>query len=164
MSRLLPLLLLLGCAEPEPEISIFEGPMFDANTGLKTDISGPVIVALTELHVRNQPGPGKQFGDHANRIGEYLYGSEPPVPGFIGGSFRNIGKLQQWTMSVWTDEASMVAFILSEPHLGAMAVVDEVSTFAKSTHIEVDPSELPFTWDRALDELEPLDWTYGSKL
>lgn len=161
MSRMLALLVVVGCEAPSPEEGPFEGPGFDAEAGLIEPVDGPLLVALTELHVRNAPGPGQRFGEHARAIGDHLYGSQPPIPGFVGGSFRNVGQLQWWTMTVWRDEASMLAFIVSEPHILAMAETSAVAERARSTHLEISADELPYGWDVALPILEAKDWTYG---
>jgi hypothetical protein len=161
MLRILGLVVVVGCQTPEAEEGVFEGPGFDPSTGLIEPVDGPLLVALTELHVRNAPGPGRRFGEHAQAIGEHLYGSQPPIPGFIGGSFRNVGQLQNWTMTVWRDEASMLAFVVSEPHVLAMGDTAEVSVRARSTHLEISPDELPYEWDVALPILEAEDWTFG---
>lgn len=164
MVRLLTLSTLcsLGaCADPAPETTPFEGPGFDATTGLIEPVDGPLIVALTQLDVHNAPGPGKRFGAYAQSIGDYLYGSDPAIPGFVGGSFRNVGKLHWWTMTVWRDEASMMDFVLSEPHVLAMGEISELAARARSTHTEISTDDLPYEWDVALDVLEPLDWKFG---
>ncbi|MEQ1571869.1 MAG: hypothetical protein ABMA64_39950 [Myxococcota bacterium] len=147
---------LAGCGEPEVVETPFEGPGFDAATGRLVAQDTPFVVGLTELHVKNAPGPGKAFGEHANAVGEHVYADEPA--GFVGGSFRNVGKLQWWTMTVWTDEASMNDFVLSSPHANAMADLGRVSSAARSTHVTFDAGGAPPSWDWALDELEGVDW------
>lgn len=154
-------LFLLACAAPAPEEGAFEGPAWDPEAGLANPTGAPLLLALTELHVRNAPGPGKRFGEHAQAIGEHLYGSQPPIEGFVGGSFRNVGQLQWWTMSVWRDETAMMSFVVSEPHVLAMGELTDVSVRARSTHLEISEDDLPFTWDDALPILEEEPWTFG---
>lgn len=159
MFRFVPVFALVACADPVPVETPFEGPGYDEDTKLLVTQDRPFVVALTELHVKNAPGPGKRFGAHAEAVGEHLYGDEPP--GFVGGSFRNVGRLQWWTLSVWTDEASMTDFVLSEPHVSAMTELAELSTAARSTHTDFESGGAPPSWAWALDTLDAVDWTVG---
>ena len=154
---------LWACAPVETVTTPFEGPGFDEEAGLPLLVQDNYILALTELHVINAPGPGSLFGDHAGRIGTYLYSGENDIPGFVGGSFRNVGQLEWWTLTVWTDEESMMEFVLSEPHVTAMADLSAVSKAARSTHVSVTPDQLPVPWDYALDQLETVDWLIGDE-
>ena len=157
--RSLPLLALVACAAPAPVETPFEGPGYDPETGLLADQDAPFLVALTELHVKNAPGPGKRFGELADAVGTHLYRDEPA--GFVGGSFRNVGKLEWWPMTVWTDEVAMTDFILSEPHASAMTELSEVAVAARSTHTEFPAGGEPPTWDWALDTLDGVGWLVG---
>lgn len=154
------LLLALGCAEPAPETTPFEGPGYDPDLGLLIE-QDRFILAVTELHVVNAPKPGATFGDHADAIGTYLYDGKTEIPGFVGGSFRNIGKLSWWTMTVWTDEASMMDFVLSEPHVNAMADLSYVASAARSTHVDIAPEDVPVDWEMALGVLEGNPYLIG---
>lgn len=149
----------MGCASKEPVETPFEGPGLDPETGRLAAQDAPLVVGLTELHVKNAPGPGKRFGEHADAVGSYLYAEEPP--GFVGGSFRNVGKLEWWTMTVWTDETAMLEFVVSDPHAEAMVALTDVARAARSTHVEFPAGEAPPTWDWALDALEDVDWLIG---
>jgi hypothetical protein len=151
----------MGCGSPVPEVTPFEGPGFDPAIGLIEPDEEVLILALTELHVRNDPVGGPRFGEHAQTIGNHLYGAEPPIPGFVGGSFRSVGQLQQWTMTVWRNEESMLDFVVSEPHVLAMIDTATVAERARSTHLEIGAEQLPFEWEEALPILEGLNWTYG---
>ena len=148
-------LLLVACNQPEE--TAFEGPGYDADLG-PTVAQDTYILALTELHVKNAPGPGGLFGDHASAVGGYLYDPANEVPGFVGGSFRNIGQLNWWTMTVWTDEESMLDFVVSEPHASAMADLTNVARSARSTDLEIRADQLPMTWDVALPMLDDVPW------
>lgn len=151
--------LLLACTTPEPVETPFEGPGLDTESGQLVAQEEPFVVGLTELHVKNAPAPGEKFGDHAQAIGEYLFKEQPP--GFVGGSFRNVGQLEWWTMTVWTDEDAMMEFVLSEPHVNAMADLSVVSKAARSTHVSVPAGGEAPTWDWALDTLEAEPWLIG---
>jgi hypothetical protein len=154
--------LALACASPEPVETPFEGPGYDPEVGV-TLAQDTFVLAVTELHVKNAPGPGKTFGEHANAIGEHLYSGQVEIPDFVGGSFRNIGQLEWWTLSVWADEASMMEFVLSEPHVSAMADLSVVSRAARSTHVEIAAADIPVDWDLALDTLADVDWIVGGE-
>lgn len=151
---------LLACADPEPVTTPFEGPGYDAETGLLVQ-QDRFVLAVTELHVKNDPFAGDQFSAHANAVGEALYAPDAAVPGFVGGSFRNVGQLQWWTLSVWTDEASMMEFVLAEPHGAAMADLSMVSSSARSTHAELDAADVPVEWDLALELIASEGWLVG---
>ena len=152
-------LFLVACGPKEPVETPFEGPGFDVATGRLVAQDAPFVVGLTELHVKNAPGPGKRFGEHAEAVGAYVYGDEPE--GFVGGSFRNVGKLEWWTMTVWTSEEAMTAFILSDVHVDAMMSLTDVAAAARSTHVEIEAGGSPPTWEWALAELEGAEWLVG---
>ena len=153
--------LLVACAEPDPEETPFEGPGWDTEAGAPLLEQDSYILAITELHVINAPGPGRIFGEHADAIGTYLYTPANEVAGFVGGRFRNVGQLKWWTLTVWTDEASMMAFILDEPHVSAMADLSTVSSDARSTNLVIPAEDLPVDWAYALDELASVEWLVG---
>ncbi len=155
------LVLLFACATPDPVETPFEGPGYDEGAGELLVVQDSFLLAVTELHVKNAPGPGGAFGDHAQAIGTYLYSGQNEIPGFVGGSFRSIGQLDQWTLTVWTDEASMMDFVLSEPHVAAMADLSAVSTAARSTHLTIAAADVPVEWDVALDALADVEWLIG---
>jgi len=152
---------LLACAEPDPVETPFEGPGYDEEAGTLLVEQDTYLLGLTELYVKNAPGPGGLFGDHANAIGTYLYSGETEIPGFVGGRFRNVGTLKWWTLTVWTDEASMMDFVLSEPHVSAMIDLSTVASDARSTHLEITADDIPVEWDDALAVLESVDWVVG---
>lgn len=143
--------LLGACTTPEAEVMPLEGPGFDDATGAFIAEGDEFVVALSHLQVKNRPRPGGTFGDHADRIGNGLFDDEPP--GWLGVSFRNVGRLNWWTLSVWTDETSMLQWVVSEPHASAMRDFSTVTVGGEFKRIVVGPDELPMDWSRALDEL-----------
>lgn len=142
-------MMVAGCT-PELVEGPLEGPGFDPETGAP-NLEGDLVLALTHLQVKNLPGPGKKFGDHANEVGTYLFTEEPP--GWLGAAFRNVGKLNWWTMTVWTDEVSELQFVVSEPHGSAMVDFPDIVVGGESRSVVVPASELPIDWDAALDLL-----------
>lgn len=161
MSRriLFPAIFLAACGPGAPVETPFEGPGLDPATGRLVAQEAPLIVGITELHVKNAPGPGKRFGEHADAVGTWVFEEEPD--GFVGGSFRNVGKLQWWTMTVWTSEEAMTAFVLSDVHVDAMMSLTDVAAAARSTHVEIEAGAEPPSWEWALDQLEATDWLVG---
>lgn len=147
-----------GCS-PEVVEGAFEGPGIDPETGAM-NVEGDLLLALTHLQVKNAPGPGKTFGDHANAVGTYLFTEEPP--GWLGAGFRNVGKLNWWTMTVWTDEDAELDFVVSEPHASAMLDFADIVVGGESRSVVLPASELPMDWDGALDLLlEDQDFLFG---
>ena len=148
-----------GCGAPEVEISPFEGPGYDAETGLISP-QDEYLVGLTHLRVRNLPGPGKRFGEHADAVATWLFENEPE--GWVGASFRNVGKLDWWTMTVWESEEAQIAFIMSDVHADAMGALSDVARGAESRSLWVPAAEVPPDWDVALDWLaDTQDYTFG---
>jgi hypothetical protein len=141
--------LALAACTPAPEVSPFEGP--DGVTTLQTT-QPEVLVAMTHLRVRNAPGPGRQFGEHANAIGNHLYETKPD--GWLGASFRNVGRLDWWTLTVWESEEAMLAFVVSEPHVSAMIDIDVVSAGAESRTEWMAVEDAPPSWDLVVERLE----------
>lgn len=159
MRALLFALPLIACT-PEPSESPLEGPGFDDSTGDLLRSQDEYLVALTFLEVRNAPGPGGRFGDHANRIGNYLFEETPA--GWQGAAFRNVGRLKWWTMTVWESEEAMMDFVVSEPHASAMLEINDVSQGAVSRALWMSADDLPLSWADAMALLtEQQDSQYG---
>jgi hypothetical protein len=157
----LPSLALLAAAActPEPEIRPFAGPGWDDATGLVAP-QAEYLVGLTHLRVRNLPGPGKRFGEHAEAITDWLYDEEPE--GWVGASFRNVGRLEWWTMTVWESEEAQLTFIVGDVHGAAMADLSTMAKGAESRSLWMTADEIPPSWDEALDLLaDGTDYTFG---
>jgi hypothetical protein len=141
---------LMACA-PEPEVMELTGPGFDGGELIEAREAG-YVVGLTELHVKNAPGPGGRFGELTEAVVDQMFppdGELGEVPGWVGTSFRNIGVLHWWTMTVWEDRDAMLAFVVSAPHVAAMTEIGDVAAAATSLHLEVEADALP-DWDEAL--------------
>lgn len=151
MMRWTMVLAMVGCATPEPEESPLAGPGFDEVTGVATFEQDTVYVGLTHLQVRNAPGPGSTFGAHADAVGNHLFVDQPE--GWLGAAFRNVGRLNWWTITVWEDEVAMLEFVISEPHASAMADFGDIVVGGESRSLEMPASEIPLSWDRALEML-----------
>lgn len=143
--------LAIGCATPEPEETPLEGPGFDEVTGALMAPGEAFTVVVTHLQVRNLPGPGGRFGELADEVGTDLFETEPP--GFVGAAFRNVGRLNWWTMTVWDTEYDMLSWAVQEPHATAMAEFRDITTGGENTKLLMTPDELPLAWDDALELL-----------
>lgn len=160
MRTLLPLIALSAACAQAPEEVPLAGPGFAEDSGAFLGEAARYLVGLTHLQVKNQPGPGGRFGEHADAVGNHLFEEEPE--GWLGAGFRNVGRLQWWTMTVWEDEDALLQFVVSEPHLSAMVDIDEVSAGAVSRSLWLDRDQLPLAWPDALELLaEAQDSTYG---
>jgi hypothetical protein len=155
-------LLSAAACNPEPETAPFEGPGWDAEAGALIEPQEEYLVGLTHLRVRNAPGPGKRFGEHAEAVATWLFEHEPE--GWVGAGFRNVGKLDWWTMTVWESEEAQLEFVVGDVHAQAMAELSEVAKSAESLSLWVPAEEVPLEWDRALQLLadEP-GFTYGEQ-
>jgi hypothetical protein len=157
----LPFVLLAACSD-EPEIAPFEGPGWDSETGTLIEPQEQYLVGLTHLRVRNAPGPGKRFGEHAEAVATSLFETEPE--GWVGVSFRNVGRLDWWTMTIWETEEAQLEFVVGDVHAAAMGALTDVAKSAESLSLWVPAEEVPMDWDRALELLadEP-GFTYGEQ-
>lgn len=150
MRTLLLVLPFVACT-PEPRETPLEGPGFDETTGDLLRTQDEYMVGITYLEVRNAPGPGGRFGDHADAIGTYLFTEQPD--GWLGAAFRNVGRLRWWTLSVWESEEAMLDFVVSEPHASAMLEINEVSRGAVSRSLTMPAEDLPVSWEQAMELL-----------
>jgi hypothetical protein len=76
---------------------------------------------------------------HSWRSGRQLRGAN----GFIGGYLASGPKLALWTVTVWTDEASMRAYRNSSPHLQAMPKLISSCDEAAVVHWETEDASIP---------------------
>lgn len=65
------------------------------------------------------------------------------APGFLGGRLMGDGRKVFWTVTSWSDEASMRAFRNAGVHLAAMRRLPGWCAEASHTHWEQDATELP---------------------
>ena len=149
----LMLLALGGCVFATP----FRGPGYDAKTGVTAEGTDTVVVALTKAVLRGDRRKRSEFWAHVFAVEKSL--SEQP--GLIGYSLRTqmFGPVA-WTMTVWTDEASLTAFVQGETHQAAIAEGFEALETAGFARFEADRTEIPVAWDRALEALEQSGRSY----
>ena len=126
----------------------FEGPGFDAESGVTTTAEGPFFAVVTHAGVAK--GQVKDFEAHVAAIMTQL---DEGQSGYVGSSLRGQG-LDRWTLTVWEDEESLGAFAFGEVHLAAMAETGTLTDVSRSTSWTIQPDAMPPSWDDALDKLD----------
>ncbi|MFQ5918940.1 MAG: hypothetical protein ACE5I4_02690 [Thermoplasmata archaeon] len=95
-------------------------------------------------------GMRRAFGRDVRRVERQLASSE----GLVGYSLRvKFWRRHYWTLSVWEDERSLIAFSEAAPHRDVMAPRDWRLSGFKSVHWRVRGTEIPPTWRETLDRL-----------
>jgi heme-degrading monooxygenase HmoA len=132
---------LSGCAIGYP----FRGPGFDAATrSVRPGIGDDVIVVVTQGAVA--PGKQREF----MKVLREVLDSMSEQDGLVGYSVRKelIGRTV-WTISAWSDEESVRAFVRSDAHRAAM----RSGTIPPESFISVQrvlaASDLPLSWPEA---------------
>lgn len=74
------------------------------------------------------------------------------APGFLGGSVCPDRRLTFWTLTVWTGEEYMRAYVLSGAHQAAMPRFADWCDEASVVHWE-QPEALPPSWPEASDRM-----------
>lgn len=135
-----------GCAVSSP----FRGPAVARWSGrLKLDPGQPVVVALTQA--RLDPDRRKPFDRATRRV----YGSLESQPGLLAYSVRTrIGAAEVWTMTVWTDEASLDAFLASELHRSAIRDGRASLVGGRTLRQSFPAAKVPLPWKVAEELLE----------
>ena len=143
---LLSVFALGGCAIATP----FQGPGYDRRNGVAIESGDRLVVAMTKAVLKQDRTLRPTFWAYVSKVEASL----ATRPGFVGYALRReVFGRQAWTMTVWSDEASLAAFVESDVHQAAireaMGAID-CATFAR---LEVDRRDVPITWDRALAAL-----------
>lgn len=128
-----------GCGIAAP-LTTPEGDVPNAS-----ELEGPLIVAVTQARIR--PGRSSEFNDHVAAV----IASAEATEGFVGHSVRlELPGDDRWTLTIWESEEALHAFAYSGAHRTAMQQAGDVVELARSARFEVQPDELPVSWDRAL--------------
>ena len=136
-----------GCAAETP----FRGPGYDAKRGVIGGVGDKLVVSVTAAAVKDTPEARAVFWDYVDQVEASL----PDRPGFVGYSKRReLFGNTAWTLTVWADSASLIAFIDSEPHRTAIRAASDSFDDARFARVTVDRSEVPVSWERALALLE----------
>lgn len=134
---LLALLPVTGCAISTPyRRAAGGGPVGDDT----------VLVALTHAELAQGADAASAFWSNVSAVAESLEGR----PGFIGYRLRRelLGR-NSWTMTVWTDEASLAAFVRSDIHQTAILEGGPALARARFARITLPLSEIPLSWEEA---------------
>jgi heme-degrading monooxygenase HmoA len=141
LAAVLGLTLLSGCA-------FSTGFREGSAAGLPPE--APVIVALTEAKLVSELDAHTVFWSRSRDVVRSL----ADRPGLVGYSIRlePLGT-RVWTMTVWRDEASLMAFVQSATH--ARAVRDGLPTMAdgRFAQVRVTRAEAPLAWPDAVERL-----------
>ena len=111
--------------------------------------TGNVVVMLTHAMLDNaQRAP---FDEYTRRIVAAL----PQQPGLIGYSVRTapLGN-EAWTLTVWTDSASLSQFGRSDLHQRAVKAGAASLVGSRFGRFEIPASRLPLSWTDALQMLD----------
>lgn len=145
---------LLACAIAQP----FAGPGY-ADGAVTVAPDGPFLVAATQA----TPAAGEEatFGNHVDAIQATLDAMDVES-GLVGYSLRGeIGGRDNWTLTVWTSEAAMLDFVLSDAHTAAMTEAEQIVDIGRFVHWEEsDPAAIPPDWESVLDRLETTAQTF----
>ncbi len=131
----------------------FQGPGFQRSRGVVADLAGDtVIVSLT--HATVDRAGRKTFDRHVGRIVDHLESLEASE-GFIGFSIgmRVPGK-EVWTVTAWTDEAALDAFVRSSVHAAAIRESGGALEALRLRRVALPRDELPLSWKRAFELLD----------
>lgn len=87
------------------------------------------------------------FSRHVRAIRRQLAGT----PGLVGYSLRaKLLRHSFWTLSVWEDDAALMAFVGKEPHRATMSALRPHMDATAFVRWELMGSEVPPSWDAAM--------------
>lgn len=123
------------------------GPGYDPEAGL-VEPQAQYVVSTTVALPR--PEASELFGQLVGAAATEAAQSD----GFVAASFAvepHCGFNR--TLTVWRDEASMMAFVLGPAHAQAIAQAPQAVSTGQVTHFTIDAAQMPIEWDAALAEL-----------
>ncbi len=131
----------VGCTIAMP----FRGPGMDT---LEARGDQTVLVSITHATVDNDNR--EAFDDYTRKLADIM----DEQPGLIGFSIRKeLFGDEAWTMTAWENEEALTAFSRSAPHREAIAAARSALVRAEFRRVPVEASDLPLSWDRALELL-----------
>lgn len=110
-----------------------------------------VIVGLTHATLGEDSSKNEKFREHTRKVADIVQSLE----GNLGYSLRRqiFGK-EAWTISLWKDEDSLQEFMRHPVHREAMKEGGPAMARARFATVEISCSELPISWDRALELID----------
>ncbi|HVJ98192.1 MAG TPA: DUF3291 domain-containing protein, partial [Acidimicrobiia bacterium] len=114
-------------------------PTLPWTPGPNTEPTARVIVLGSQLHLRSyRDVPG--FVAAAMKIRKQVRGSD----GAVGVSLiAQPARKTFWTLSAWTDEAALEAFVRTAPHVGIMGKYHDRLRGTAFTQWTIEPGALP---------------------
>lgn len=131
----------------------FRGPGYDSREGitLQLDAEATVVVGLTKAIIGGDREKNKDF----DRNLWQLVDSMNRQSGLIGYSVRKqIFGDELWTMTVWQDEASLIAFVQSGEHTRAVQEGDAALTGSLFARLRMKGADIPLSWERATELID----------
>jgi quinol monooxygenase YgiN len=125
---------------------------------------------------KSQPDPGRSYLVMASRL---PLRSRRTVPQFLRLTLSVVRQLERteglvgytllaqpmkktfWTLSAWTDQTHLDAFVRAMPHLAIIRKLRPHMGQTRFTFWTVKGSALPITWDEAIDRLMSASATPG---
>lgn len=135
----------------------FEGPGYDIADGLLLDVEEGQTFLLATTYLPVSKAGERRFGDHMDALQDEL---DSGPEGLVGQSLaQKIFGREYRTLTVWEDEDAMMAFVLGEAHLAAMAdsteIADPESPIGPLVQRwEIAPEDLPPVWDEVIERLD----------
>ena len=128
-----------------------QGPGYEPSRGVTAQEVGRIVVAITRARVNRDRAARRAFWSYVDEVENSLVDQ----PGFIGFSKRRelIGN-QAWTMTLWSDEASLNAFVRSPAHRAAMRSAGRLLEGASFVRFGRSVAAGPLKWSEALAQLE----------
>jgi hypothetical protein len=142
---------LASCEEADLQVLPFMGPAFDPRTGeLVMPLPQPHVVATTAGWVASQED--WQMADPLTTGAmEDVFQRE----GLLGASFGiSVECGASRTITLWQDEASMMAFVLGDAHMAAMQDGLQYTIGWETTRWTEMTSDQPATWDVVREKLD----------
>ncbi|MEE9598440.1 MAG: DUF3291 domain-containing protein [Acidiferrobacterales bacterium] len=116
----------------------------------KPDASKEYLAIVTYLpvkHYRTVPSVAK----YSQQVDAQLAGT----PGLVGYSMASKPWSKQfWTISVWEDEAALMAFVFGGAHKDTMARLHTNMGATKFARWKVLGADVPLTWEVALEKAD----------
>jgi len=127
----------------------FRGPGVDPTTGkVAANVPATVVFAATSGAI----GAGRS-GDFYRALDTVMQ-DLTQRDGLVGYALRKRSD-RIWTMSAWVDEASLDAFLASDPHRRAVREGGISRSSLRYARTPLPSASLPLTWDAAVAMLPP---------